>query len=40
VKALLGWGWLELKEGWRSWFTARPASATELPKKPPAAMPS
>ena len=20
VKAMLGWGWLELAEGWRSWF--------------------
>jgi flavin-dependent dehydrogenase len=34
VRALLGWGWLEVSEGWRSWFAARPADkpavATEL----------
>ena len=33
LRALLGWGWLELSEGWRSWFAARPAEA-------PAATPS
>ncbi len=27
LRALLGWGWLELAEGWRSWLVARPAEA-------------
>jgi flavin-dependent dehydrogenase len=26
LKALLGWVWLELTEGWRSWFTAKRSS--------------
>lgn len=27
LQALLRWGWLELREGWRSWFAASPKSA-------------
>lgn len=27
IKALLGWGWLEVTEGWRSWFTRHAAEA-------------
>lgn len=26
AQALLRWGWMELTEGWRSWFAPRPAS--------------
>ncbi len=30
VKALLGWGWLELAEGWRSWFLGGARSKTAI----------
>jgi len=37
LKALLGWAWLEMTEGWRSWFAARPATeAKPMPKPVPA----
>lgn len=26
IKALAGWGWLELTEGWRTWFERKPSS--------------
>jgi hypothetical protein len=37
MKSLLGWGWLELREGWRSWWgkgrqTGAPGEA--LPPQP------
>jgi flavin-dependent dehydrogenase len=39
LKALMGWVWLELKEGWRSWFRTASATAAEVHKKPvPAVM--
>lgn len=37
VAALLRWAWLEITEGWRSWFTAKPeAVSREEPKPVPA----
>jgi flavin-dependent dehydrogenase len=37
LKALLGWGWLEMTEGWRSWFVAKAAAVvSETPKPVPA----
>jgi len=30
AKALLKWGWLELTEGWRSWFVDEPAAVPAL----------
>lgn len=37
LKALLGWAWLEVTEGWRSWLTAKPTAAvSEAPKPVPA----
>ena len=27
LKALLGWAWLEVTEGWRSWFARKPQVA-------------
>jgi flavin-dependent dehydrogenase len=37
LKALLGWAWLEITEGWRSWFATKPAPAlSETPKPVPA----
>ena len=33
LKALLSWGWLELTEGWRTWFT-KPLSAQTAPAIP------
>jgi flavin-dependent dehydrogenase len=34
LKALAGWGWLELTEGWRTWFTTTPVVCAEPMKKP------
>ena len=28
IKAMFGWGWLELKEGWRSWFVSKTEPGT------------
>lgn len=40
VKALLGWFVLELREGWRSWFLAKPAPApTPETKREPVTVP-
>ena len=36
LKGLAGWGILELREGWRSWF--RRAARTEAPRKPAPAL--
>jgi flavin-dependent dehydrogenase len=37
LKALLGWAWLEVTEGWRSWFAPRPTPVvSEAPKPVPA----
>jgi len=33
AKAMVGWAWLEVREGWRSWFAAR---SPELPLEPDA----
>jgi hypothetical protein len=30
IKALLRWGWLEVREGWRSWFTPQPKTAQPI----------
>ncbi|HEY2953118.1 MAG TPA: tryptophan 7-halogenase [Verrucomicrobiae bacterium] len=41
AKALLNWGWLELTEGWRSWFGQSPAAkAVEKPLPVTAPTPS
>src|ERR1022692_4891594 len=37
VKAIFAWGWLELTEGWRSWFAAAAKSQAE---RQPAAIPA
>ncbi len=29
LKALAGWGWLELKEGWRTWLPSRPVTGVQ-----------
>jgi hypothetical protein len=37
AKALLKWGWLEVTEGWRSWFVSDHApQPTEIPLPRPA----
>jgi hypothetical protein len=37
LKALLGWAWLEVTEGWRSWFTSPPTVAlSQAPNPVPA----
>lgn len=37
LKALLGWAWLEVTEGWRSWIAPRPTPVVcEAPKPVPA----
>ncbi len=33
-KALLGWAWLELREGWRSWIATKPAAREGEAAKP------
>jgi len=33
-KALLGWAWLEVTEGWRSWRAAKPVAALSKAPKP------
>jgi len=39
VRAMAGWGWLEIREGWRSWFSARSASSATAESEAPAAVP-
>ncbi len=39
AKALAAWGWLELREGWRTWFRA-PAAVPERPVHPTRREPS
>jgi hypothetical protein len=34
VTAIVGWAWLEIKEGWRSWFAGR----SKAPKVPVGSM--
>lgn len=36
IRALLGWGWLELREGWRSWLAPKPIPAAAPEKAAPA----
>jgi len=31
VKAIFGWAWLELTEGWRSWFAREKVSESQIP---------
>jgi flavin-dependent dehydrogenase len=37
LKALAGWAWLELAEGWRTWFSSSPVPGTTPQFKPAAA---
>ena len=39
AKALLRWGWLEVTEGWRSWFGAQPAATPAFDEAPVTATP-
>jgi hypothetical protein len=34
VKALLGWAWLELTEGWRSWFVRSGKPEPQIASEP------
>jgi hypothetical protein len=34
AKAIANWGWLELKEGWRSWFGKHPEPVKEVAAVP------
>jgi flavin-dependent dehydrogenase len=34
LRALLHWGWLEITEGWRSWFGGKPAARPSLAQAP------
>jgi hypothetical protein len=40
AKALLHWGWLEVTEGWRSWFGERTAAAPSLKESPAVTSPA
>jgi hypothetical protein len=34
LRALLGWAWLEVTEGWRSWLAAKPTATVSEARKP------